>query len=71
MSYSSTYRTYIIRGWIEQQAGSEKPVWRFRLQDVESGSERGFAGADALLAFLKDELYRGGLQERGPPFPHK
>ena len=71
MTRSSAYRTYIIRGWTEQQAGSEKPVWRFRLQDVESGLERGFAGADALLAFLKDELSRGGLQERGPPSPEK
>ena len=71
MNRSAAYRTYIIRGWIEQQAGCEKPVWRFRLQEVESGAESGFAGADALLAFLKDELARGDLQQRGPPSPEK
>ncbi|MDX1665369.1 MAG: hypothetical protein R3272_16365 [Candidatus Promineifilaceae bacterium] len=71
MNRSAAYRTYIIRAWTEQHADCEKPVWRFRLQDVERGSERGFAGADALLDFLKDELSRGGLQERGPPPPEK
>ena len=67
MHRSPAYCTYIIRGWSDQEVGAETPTWRFRLQDVESGSERGFATVEALLAFLKNELEGNMRRKRGPP----
>jgi hypothetical protein len=58
----STYRAFILRMWVEAddlaQSLTESP-WRFSLeviggQDETPSERRGFASAEALLAYLQD-----------------
>lgn len=71
MSHTLSYVTYIIRGWEEAPAGAAEPVWRFRLQDAESGAEVGFADIQALLSFLSLMVagFAGTAPASAPP-PH-
>jgi hypothetical protein len=48
------YRAYLLRCWREATG------WRFSLEDPRTGERRGFAGPDALLAFLGRDLDGGG-----------
>ena len=47
----SPYQAYLIRCWREE-AETGKSVWRFRLQNVQTGEQIGFASLSALLAFF-------------------
>ena len=53
-----TYRAFLLRCWRE---GGPRPggpaTWRFRLAQPGDGkAERGFAGLEALLAYLRGEM---------------
>lgn len=45
------YRSQLLRMWAEQPA-RRPPVWRFSLEDVETGQRCGFADLDALICHL-------------------
>ncbi len=47
----SPYRSQLLRMWAEQPA-HRPPVWRFSLEDVETGQRSGFADLDALIMHL-------------------
>ncbi len=48
---------YVLRLWREQAASAEHLAeWRFVLEEPKTGQRRGFAGLDALMAFLEIEL---------------
>jgi hypothetical protein len=47
------YRAYLLRCWREATG------WRFSLEDPHTGARRGFAGPEALLAFLEVALDGG------------
>jgi hypothetical protein len=45
---SSLYRAFLLRCW--QEEGTE---WRFRLQNVQTGEQRGFTDLETMLEFLQ------------------
>ena len=47
------YLSYLLRLWQIESKG--QLVWRASLEDARTGERRGFAGIDALLAFLRDQ----------------
>jgi hypothetical protein len=57
----STYRAFLLRCWREPGAGpDDTAVWRFCLLEPGGGeTERGFAGLEALLTYLLQELEAG------------
>ncbi len=47
------YTSYILRCWEEElQTPQQSAVWRFSLEDVQTGARHGFSDLAALLAFL-------------------
>jgi hypothetical protein len=59
------YHAYLLRMWAEPGA-AEAEGWRYSLENVQTGSRRGFADLAALCAFLQiaaDEA-RPGSRER-------
>jgi hypothetical protein len=57
------YRSYLLAFWEERSRDPDGPVvWRFSLEDPRTGQRRGFAGPEALAAFLRAEL-SGGKDE--------
>ena len=46
---SFPYQAFLLRCW--QAEGAE---WRFRLQNVQTGEQKGFNNLDTMLAFLRD-----------------
>ena len=56
-----TYRAFLLRCWREAGAGPNgQATWRFRLVEPGDGeAERGFAGLEALLAYLRREFEAG------------
>ncbi len=47
------YWSYLMRCWEEPSQTPDQPVlWRFSLEDVETGQRRGFHDLEALVAFL-------------------
>ena len=50
------YCAWLLRCWTRR--GPES-AWRFSLEDPHTGERRGFAGLEALVAFLQAELARG------------
>ena len=48
------YYSYLLRLWQVDGAGS--PIWRASLEDVHTGTRRGFADLESLFAFLKEQV---------------
>ena len=54
------YRAWVLRCWeTADQEADRSPPWRFSLEDPHTRGRLGFAGMDALVAFLQAELARG------------
>ena len=55
-------RAYLLRCWQEEDAGTDQePLWRFSVEDVFGERRRqGFVGLEALIEFLRVELYTSG-----------
>jgi hypothetical protein len=54
------YRAYLLRFWEERGVRPEtSSVWRFSLEDSQTGERRGFSSLDTLVAFLRKELASG------------
>ena len=51
-SSAATYQVYVIRCWQEQAI---PPVWRFSLEDPNTGNQRGFSCLPELVVFLESE----------------
>ena len=47
------YLSYLLRLWQTESKGLL--VWRASLEDARTGERQGFAGIDALLAFLREQ----------------
>jgi hypothetical protein len=60
------YRAFLLRCCeVRDQRPAQAGAWRFRLEDVQTGEKRGFADADALVAFLRKEFdANGGRTDR-------
>jgi hypothetical protein len=55
------YRAYLLRCWeVRTDRPGQPGAWRFRLEDVETGERRGFAGLAAVVAFLEQEVGGSG-----------
>ena len=53
------YRSYLLRMWEARgERPDEPPVWRFRLQEVQTGEQCAFPDLEALIAFLRAEMAR-------------
>jgi hypothetical protein len=50
------YGSYLLRYWAEMDAGGEVILWRFSLQNPQTGQRRGFASLTELVIALQDEL---------------
>jgi len=51
------YLSYLLRYWEEREPKPGQPaMWRFSLEDVETGERRGFANLEALVAFLQAKM---------------
>jgi hypothetical protein len=54
------YRAYLLRFWEERGLQPEtSSVWRFSLEDPQTGKRHGFASLEALVTFLREELTGG------------
>ena len=52
------YCSYLLRCWEERSDDPLSPhPWRFSLEDPHTGQRRGFATFEALVAFLRQELW--------------
>ena len=49
------YRSFMLRIWRAGRANSSE--WRASLESVVTGERRGFAGLEALLGYLQQEVY--------------
>ncbi len=54
------YRSFLLRCWEEpsQTPPDHQAIWRFSLEDVETGERRGFRDLEALVVFLLTEIAR-------------
>jgi hypothetical protein len=43
---------FLLHMWAEPRRGEQAPVWRFSLEEVETGVRHGFGSLDALVDFL-------------------
>jgi len=50
------YRSYLLRCWAEYETQSGLTMWRFSLEESQSGQRRGFASLTDLVIALQDEL---------------
>ncbi|HMQ32648.1 MAG TPA: hypothetical protein PKD53_18095 [Chloroflexaceae bacterium] len=56
-------RTYVLRVWIEPEAGAEgRPALRATLQPAEGGEPRPFGSLEQLADFIRSDL----LGQTGP-----
>jgi hypothetical protein len=46
------YQVYLMRCWEERGERPGTGTWRFSLEDPHTGHRHGFAGLEALMAFL-------------------
>jgi hypothetical protein len=61
------YRSYLLTIWEERKASPDLAVtWRFSLEDARTGRRRGFAGLEALVAALQQEMAEDRAKERDP-----
>ncbi|CAA9260969.1 MAG: hypothetical protein AVDCRST_MAG26-2330 [uncultured Chloroflexia bacterium] len=62
------YCSYLLRCWQELGLhGSGPGVWRFSLEDPQTGALRGFASFEALVAFLHAQLLDEPLAVHSAP----
>ena len=50
------YLAYMLRLW---QTGEDGMTWRASLENAHTGARQGFAGLNALFAFLEEQTGRG------------
>jgi hypothetical protein len=51
------YRAYMLRIWeVRGEQPAQPSMWRFSLEDPETGQKRAFADLKALTGFLEAEL---------------
>ncbi len=51
------YHAYLLRCWIEHSSHPDHSVvWRFSLENTQTGTRHGFASFEALIAFLAMQL---------------
>jgi hypothetical protein len=55
--------TYLLRVWGERGGDGAALVYRFSLQEAQSGERQGFATFDALVAYLRDQLDASAVSE--------
>jgi hypothetical protein len=61
------YRSYLLTVWEERNVDPSSPgAWRFSLEDARTGRRRGFAGLEALVAALQQEMAEDQAIERDP-----
>ncbi len=61
----SHYYAFLLRMWEENgQLLDEQGVWRFSLEDSQTGQRKGFASLEKLVAFL---LAQAGAAENARP----
>jgi hypothetical protein len=61
------YRSYLLTMWEERNVDPNLPVvWRFGLEDARTGQRRGFAGLEALVAALEQEMAEDRANGQGP-----
>lgn len=54
------YRSYLLTLWEERGRDFGNPVlWRFRLEDAQTGNQRGFSSMDELFGYLQRQIGRG------------
>jgi hypothetical protein len=62
------YRAWVLRCWeAADEEADRSPPWRFSLEDPHTRERRGFAGMDALVAFLRAELAPGCARSANDP----
>jgi|SRR5690606_5567164 hypothetical protein len=47
---------YLFHMWAEPRRGSRQALWRFRLEEVTTGTRYGFGNFDALVDFLRKRM---------------
>ena len=53
------YRSFLLRCWEEpSQTPHPAVIWRFSLEDVETGKRHGFRDLEALVIFLQTQIAR-------------
>jgi hypothetical protein len=61
------YRSYLLTVWEERNVDPDLPVtWRFSIEDARTGRRRGFAGMEALVAALQQEIAEDRAKGRDP-----
>ena len=60
------YRSYVLRCWEASADGQQEDRFRFSLEDPSTGEHRGFAGIQALTAFLQSSLKAGSTTTAQP-----
>ncbi len=61
------YRSYLLTVWEERSSNpNAPPTWRFSLEEARTGQRRGYAGLEALVAALEQELADYRAEEQGP-----
>lgn len=64
------YRSYLLTVWEERNVDRSLPVaWRFSLEDARTGQRRGFAGLEAFVAALRQEMANVEAEGRGAAAP--
>lgn len=54
MPDAQRYCAFLLRGWIEPQGEDAHFVWRFRMQDVQTGDQWAFTDPEAVITFLAE-----------------
>ena len=54
MSTNFQYQTYVLRCWAEEGGGPDRQMWRFLLQDTDTGEKTVFPSKEALLDHLAE-----------------
>jgi hypothetical protein len=47
---------YLFHLWAEPRRAGQPPVWRFSLEEVETGVRHGFGNFEALVKFLQQRM---------------
>ncbi len=60
------YYAYMLRGWLENEPGEKRRVWRFRLRNVQTGEQMAFATLEEVSAYLK-QIFERDKEDRALP----
>ena len=61
---SPDYALYVLRCWEIHSQQAQTRVWRFILEEPNTGKRRGFASLEALTAALQKELAVGANERQ-------